>query len=136
MIEGVGVKGILVTHGGLGAELLKTAESILGVQEGIAVISNTGRSSGAVEKELERLLSEREPVVLFVDLAGGSCGHVCAMVRRNHPEVFLVRGVNLPMLLEFLHHRRRDEPAELKDRLLRRARAGIECVGWESERAG
>jgi mannose/fructose-specific phosphotransferase system component IIA len=123
--------GILVTHGALGEELLKTAESILGPQEGIHVLSNAGRSLDLLRGELEKLLAEPGPRVLFVDLLGGSCGHVCALMQRRDPGLLLATGVNLPMLLEFLHHRGRVPLAELRQRLLERGRDGIRCLGWD-----
>jgi mannose/fructose-specific phosphotransferase system component IIA len=71
--------------------------------------------------------------VLFVDLLGGSCGQVCALLQRERPGVLLASGVNLPMLLEFLVHRGRVGPAELKQRLEARGTAAIRCVGWSDE---
>ena len=124
---------ILVTHGALGAELLKTAEAILGPQEGCSFVSNSARSLDEMMIELEERLSAEAPLVLFVDLMGGSCGHVCALLQRRLRNVLLVTGVNLPMLLEFLHHRDRVAPAELKARLLEKGRDGIRSFGWEPE---
>jgi len=125
------LRGILVTHGALGAELVKTAESILGPQERLAVLSNAGKSHDTLLADIQAEVPAGERVVVFVDLLGGSCGHSCALVQRRHPEVLLASGVNLPMLLEFLYHRGRVEPGELKGRLEHRAREGVRCLGWE-----
>ncbi|MCK4415390.1 MAG: PTS mannose transporter subunit IIAB [Candidatus Eisenbacteria sp.] len=132
MTPGARISGVLVTHGALGAELLKTAESILGPQDDIAVLSNAGKPLDLLQAELEGLMQGMHPRVLFVDLLGGSCGHVCALMQRRFPRLLLATGVNLPMLLEFLHHRERVPPADLKQRLLERGRDGIRCLGWES----
>ena len=130
------VRAVLVTHGALGAELLKTAEMILGPLEGCSFISNSGKSLDELTAELGGELCADEPQVLFVDLIGGSCGHVCASVQRRFPRVLLATGVNLPMLLEFLHHRGRVPLQELKQRLLERGCDGIRCFGWDEERDG
>lgn len=132
MSEPVRVRGVLVTHGRLGAEMLRTAEAILGPQPGIGVISNEGLSARDLSARVAAEIAGGDPVVLFVDLGGGSCGHICAVARRDHPQVLVARGVNLPMLLEFLHHRDRVARGELKGRLCTKGRAGIECVGWEA----
>lgn len=124
-------RAVLVTHGRLGEELVKTAESILGPQESVAVLSNDQLSAEDLERALENLIAGETPVVLFVDLGGGSCSHVCALVRRGHPNVLIAQGVNLPMLIEFLYQRWRVGLAELKRRIETRGREGIECVGWE-----
>lgn len=127
------VAGVLVTHGRLGAELVRTAESILGPQTDLTVATNAGKSLEALQAEIESLAAAGRPVVVFVDLLGGSCGHVCALVGRARPEMLLVGGVNLPMLLEFLCHRDRAGREELRERLLSRAHAGIRAVGWGEE---
>ena len=127
------IRATLVTHGALGAELLKTAEAILGPQEGCSFVSNAGRSLETLMADLSDRLQRDEAQVLFVDLLGGSCGHVCALIQRRYPRVLLAAGVNLPMLLEFLHHRGRVPLGELKTRILERGRDGIRCFGWDEE---
>lgn len=132
-MTGSAVRGILVTHGRLGAELCRTAESILGPQDDLIALSNTGLTVEALAAELHALLPPGGRAVVFVDLLGGSCGHVAARLQRELPDVLLMGGVNLPMLLEFLAHRGRVDPSELKERLRRRAVDGIGCRGWEPE---
>ncbi len=129
------VRATIVTHGALGAEFLKTAQAILGPQQDCAFVTNAGKSIDQLMAELEEhLRGDDGPQVLFVDLMGGSCGHVCALVQRRFPRILLVTGVNLPMLLEFLHHRGRVPLPELKERLLDRGREGIRAFGWEEPR--
>jgi mannose/fructose-specific phosphotransferase system component IIA len=127
------VWGILVTHGLLGAELVRTAESILGTQTELEVVSNTGASPEALRQQLEGLVARRSPAFILVDLLGGSCGHACLLVGRSLPGVRVVSGVNLPMLLEFLCHRGRVSLAELEARLLSRGRDGIRSAGESRE---
>lgn len=129
-MEDHGVLGILVTHGTLGEELLRTSESILGPQGAVEVISNSGTSLESLSDRVRSLVSghPERPVFLFVDLLGGSCGHACQEIRRLHPETIVVTGVNLPMLLEFLHNRDRVGIPELKERLLKKGRDGITCL--------
>lgn len=124
------VLGILVTHASLGDELLRTAESILGPQEQIEVVSNSGESLETLSERLTSLISSSrdDPVFLFVDLLGGSCGHVSQAIRRLHPNTVIFSGVNLPMFVEFLHHRNRVGVDELKDRLIAKGRSGIQCL--------
>ncbi len=123
------VKAILVTHGFLGAELVRTAEAILGPQDGIGFVSNTGSSLETLSDQVRSLLSDtEEPVVLLVDLLGGSCSHACQEIRRLHPRVAMVSGVNLPMLLELFYNRDRVPFDELLLRLCQKAKDGIRCL--------
>jgi mannose/fructose-specific phosphotransferase system component IIA len=125
------VRGILVTHGELGAELRRTAESILGPQPELIALSNAGLSTETLAERVRLLLPPEGRAVLFVDLLGGSCGHVGTVLRRESSGLLVAGGVNLPMLLEFLVHRGRATPQELKERLGAKARDAIQCVGWE-----
>jgi PTS system mannose-specific IIA component len=125
-----GVLGIVVTHGSLGKELIRTAEEIVGPQEGIEFISNTGSSLQGLSDEVRGVIT-RHPGAkpyLFVDLLGGSCGFVCQELRRHSPGVVIFSGVNLPMILEFIHYRDRVDDAELRERLLTRGRDGIRVL--------
>ena len=122
--------GVLVTHGSLGREMLRTAEEILGPQRGVVVISNTGASSDDLGRRIGEAIDESTggAAFLFVDLLGGSCGQVCQEAIRRRPGMVVFSGVNLPMFLEFLHHRERVDRGELRQRILRKGRDGIQCL--------
>lgn len=124
------VLAVLVTHGALGDELLRTAVEILGPQERVLVVSNQGASLEGLSETLRQRIAEHPemPVFLFVDLRGGSCGHACQELLRLHPRTLVFSGVNLPMFLEFLHYRGKVPVEELRDRLLAKGRDGIQCL--------
>ena len=125
------VLGILVTHGDLGRELVRTAETILGPQENVVVVSNSDESLDGLSEWVRRVVEGHStgPVYLFVDLLGGSCGHVCGEVKRLRPDAAVFTGVNLPMLIEFFYNRDRVSDAELRRRLMAKGRDGIQCLG-------
>ena len=118
----------LVTHGVLGEELVRTVGSILGPQTETITISNNGLSSDALTQAIERRLAEippDAPVVLFTDLAAGSCGIASRHVAPSERPVRRITGVNLPMLLEFFHYRDVLPLDELLPRMEAKAKAGI-----------
>lgn len=120
------VRGILVTHGQLGRELLQAAAQIYGQVEGVAALGNDGLGLVELRRRLEAALGEgEEPVFVFLDVVGGSCCHAALALREAHPRLRLVAGVNLPMILEFLHHRGRVGPDELLERVLSRGRDAV-----------
>jgi mannose/fructose-specific phosphotransferase system component IIA len=117
---------IVVTHGMLGAELLKAASQIYGPLEDVTAVSNEGCSLDALRLSLEDSLGDADaPIFVFVDVLGGSCCHAGLALRAAHPRVRLVAGVNLPMILEFLHHRASVDTEELLERVLSRGRAAV-----------
>lgn len=123
------VRAVLVTHGALGRELVRTAEAILGPQGGVAFISNEGTSLDGLADALRAAAGGPGRVVFLVDLLGGSCGHACRAVRAERgDDAFAITGVNLPMLLEFFYHRDRVSFAELQERLLGKGRDGVRSL--------
>ena len=119
---------LLVTHGVLGEELVRTVGSILGPQTDTITISNNGLSSDALTAAIEDRLSgipSDAPVVLFTDLAAGSCGIASRRVAPSERVFRRITGVNLPMLLEFFHYRDTLSMDELLPRMEAKAKAGI-----------
>jgi mannose/fructose-specific phosphotransferase system component IIA len=98
------LRGVVVCHGRLAGALVDAAEQISGVTGALAAVSNTGCDRGALE---DRILAavDRQPAVVFVDLASGSCLFAVLKRLRSEPSVRVVTGVNLAMLVDFVFHR-------------------------------
>ena len=122
------VKGIFLTHGDLGRELVRTAESIVGRQSGVAIVSNLGLSPEALRAALAEDLPAEGNAVVFVDLLGGSCHAACAPESVPRDRIAVISGVNLPMAVEFFYHRDRVSFDELRQRLLAKGRSGVEAL--------
>ncbi len=96
--------GIVVAHGALAAALVGEAERISGELGVLAAVSN----SECGPEDIERRVTEatgQGPAVIFVDMPCGSCFFAAMRTARNRPDVRVVTGVNLPMLLDFVSHR-------------------------------
>lgn len=119
---------VLVTHGVLGTELVRTVERILGPQTDVLVVSNEGLSAEGLVTALEAALdslSPGQPAVVFSDLAAGSCGLAARRAGASGRTVRRITGANLPMLLEFFHYRGAVPLDELLPRMETKGRAGI-----------
>ena len=119
---------LLVTHGVLGQELVRTVESILGPQTEVVMVSNSGLSADGLKDRLDQEiagLDAEAPVVLFSDLAAGSCGIATRRAEQGGREIRRIAGVNLPMLLEFFHYRDTLPLAQLLPRMEAKGKAGI-----------
>ena len=97
------LQGVVVCHGALAGALVEAAEQISGVRGVLKPVSNTGCDRGALEERILAAVGDRDTVV-FVDMAAGSC-LIAALARlRERPNVKVVTGVNLAMLVDFVFH--------------------------------
>ena len=124
--SGAFVPALLVMHADLATALLHAASSVYGEIGGVQVLSNEGLSKTQIE---ERIASEvahwREGGLVLTDFWGGSC-HTCAMAAaRGNGRIVLLTGVNLPMLLDYLHNRDHFGMDDLAERMLQRGRDNI-----------
>ena len=99
-----GLNGVVVAHGAIASAMVDAAEQITGIRGVLAPVSNSGCDRGALEERIWAAIGAA-PSVVFVDLAAGSC--LIAVLRRvrERPDVRVVTGVNLAMLVDFLFHR-------------------------------
>jgi mannose/fructose-specific phosphotransferase system component IIA len=126
--------GIVVTHGRLGGAMVEAAEEISGIHGGLVAISNEGVSPEELRLHLQAATVGRR-VILFADLASGSCAFACRSMAMVSPDVAVVTGVSLPMLIDFLFHRDLAVP-ELAERLVEKGRAGARAYLAHSEDDG
>lgn len=117
------VRGVVMAHADLAAGLVGAVRAIAGHDGGLAALSNTGCDRAALAALLQSAAGDG-PVLVFTDLAGGSCAAVAAAVARGRPAMRVVSGVNLGMLLDFVFHR--EEP--LDDAASRAAASGRDAV--------
>lgn len=106
--------GVVVAHAGLAAALIEAVEQIAGTGHGLAAVSNTDCDRGLLEERVVAAVGEG-PAVVFVDMLGGSCMLATLRRLRERPDVRVVTGVNLAMLLDFVFHRELS-PADAADR--------------------
>lgn len=120
------VRGIIIGHGTFAEALIATAEKIVGKQTDITVVSNEGFSCEKLSQHISQLLGEKEiDTVVFLDLPGGSCTISCYTTMRDHRDLNVISGVNLPMLLEFFMLREKYTARELIPILIKKGKDNI-----------
>jgi mannose/fructose-specific phosphotransferase system component IIA len=97
------LRGVVVCHGGLAKALVEAAESISGVIGVLRPVSNSGCDRDSLERRVAEEV-DGQPSVIFVDLASGSCLFAVLKRMRALPDVKVVTGVNLAMLVDFVFH--------------------------------
>ncbi|MGH7538127.1 MAG: PTS sugar transporter subunit IIA [Gemmatimonadales bacterium] len=98
------LRGVVVSHADLAEALVAAVHAISGVNGVLTAVSNEGCDPAALSARIDAATGGR-PALLFVDLPGGSCLTSAVRFARNRPELAVVTGVNLAMLLDFVFHR-------------------------------
>ncbi|MBN1823600.1 MAG: hypothetical protein JW803_04710 [Endomicrobiales bacterium] len=96
------IKILIITHGELGMEMIKTAELIVGKQEDVETLSLTQMDSLAgmckrVEEELSKIKSE-EGILILTDMLGGTPCNACLPFCKDY-NIEIITGLNLYMLI-------------------------------------
>ena len=118
---------IIVTHGQLGEGLLQSAQSIVGPQEAVSVISIMPHDSLAeVSSRCEKsyaILTGDEGVLILTDMLGGtSCNASLPLAKEN---VSILTGVNLPMLIAAMVHRKHLDLQALSAKILEEGKKSV-----------
>jgi len=126
------IRALVFTHGRIGEEIVRVARMILGPEEGIEAMSNSGRSAEDLTAAVRDWLGppgEGDPAVIVVDDYGGSCATIARLASAGRKDVVVVSGVNLAMVLGFLSWRESGDLPELASRLVAKGREAIIKLG-------
>jgi PTS system N-acetylgalactosamine-specific IIA component len=123
-----GVRAIVAGHGEFSAGLVSAIQQITGRGSAFRVVSANNLSAADLEAVIDRAIQETGATVVFTDLQAGSCTMAARRLTRSRPEVLLVAGANLPMLLDFVFadHLPAVEAAK---HALERGKAAITAIG-------
>jgi PTS system mannose-specific IIA component len=120
------VPALLVMHADLAAALLRAAETVYGPVDGVDVLSNEGLSRDALEHAIDdRVKAWTGGGLVLTDFPGGSCHQCGVSAVRGRKEVALVTGLNLPILLDYLHNRELFDAGTLAERLRQKGQDSI-----------
>jgi mannose/fructose-specific phosphotransferase system component IIA len=124
------ITGIVVTHGQLGEELLRTVRLIVGEVHDCYALSGSDLGDDKVIQTIHGIIDANnvKKAVIFVDYFGGSCGASCVRASRDLEGVTIISGVNLPILLDFVTKQGVMEYDEIVDHLIKRGRESVKVV--------
>jgi len=119
------IGGLIVGHRDLGESLLRVVESIAGDYESLASVSNDGLSTSDLVERIREVSAAMnvDSLFIFVDAYGGSCWKAAKLAQRDN--FHIITGLNLPMLLSFIHKRESFPCDELKEILVTDGKRGI-----------
>jgi PTS system mannose-specific IIA component len=123
---------VIAAHGDLAGALRRSAEMIVGEQDGVVTVNldphdNLENMQTAI-REAIRQADQGSGVVVLIDVFGGTPSNAAALclAERRFP---LISGVNLPMLLEVFMSRASLSQAELGAMALASGASGIVDIG-------
>lgn len=128
------ISGLVVTHGALGAELVRVVEMILGPVPGLVAMTNSGKSVQDLTDEIRAWTGANcggpdDCALLFIDDFGGSCANAAQLAAISGSPARILTGVNLAMLLDFATWRDSLDLEELPRRLVEKGREAISALG-------
>jgi PTS system mannose-specific IIA component len=126
------VGAVIITHGHLASEFIAAAEMIVGPMPHVTPASIDWHDDiDAARAELERAIarvSKGRGVLLLTDMFGGPPTDVASMFLDN-PNIEVVTGVNLPMILKLSDQSPDDSLAEISRRIREAGHEGIHVAG-------
>jgi PTS system mannose-specific IIA component len=126
------IGGVIVTHGHLASEFIAAAEMIVGPMPHVTPASIDWHDDVDVARaELERAIarvSRGRGVLLLTDMFGGTPTDIASMFLDN-PNIEVVTGVNLPMILKLADQGANDSLADLSRRVREAGHEGIHVAG-------
>jgi mannose/fructose-specific phosphotransferase system component IIA len=121
------VTGIIICHRLLAFELVNAVQKILGHTEYVYAFSNDNLAPQMIYENIIDVIKKNNAnkIIAMVDLRGGSCWTVAKMITREFPQMKVISGVNVPMLISFLTKRDKLSFEELPEVLNTDAHRGI-----------
>lgn len=126
---------LVVAHGDLSKEIVKSAELIIGPQDnykalGLKYGDNIEEFESYVLDQIENLNS-KEGVLVFIDIYGGSPFNIIAKnlnKLNNSIKLECISGVNLPIILEAFLNREELVLSDLKNHCLKIGKESIKDI--------
>jgi len=117
----------IITHGELAGTLAKVVEKLVTPSADFYCYSNMDLTSEELAKAIQTKIDEVKPqrIIIFVDLMGGSCWTIGNRLKQTIPEITVISGVNIPMLVSYHINYNRLDDDSLLQKIIQDAQKGI-----------
>lgn len=126
------IRALVMTHGEIGAQLVRVVEMIMGPIAGLTALSNGNKSATELQDDVKAWLDKSEDdagEIILIDDYGGSCASAAVIACGEIENRTIIAGVNLAMLLGYVTWRDSEDQAELAAKVLNKGREAITFVG-------
>ena len=96
-----GPRAVVAGHAAFAAALVEVVGRIAGKADAFRAVSNEGLDAAGVESAIRNALTGHGASVVFTDLPAGSCTMAARRIARADPQVAVVTGASVGMLLDF-----------------------------------
>jgi len=117
----------IITHEQMAICLQRATEKILGKQKDLYPYTNLEDSLPVLAQKINQNIADTKPdkITFFVDLAGGSCWNLANMLHKEHKNVTIISGVNMPMLISYFTNLNEIPFEELIEKVIKDGSRGI-----------
>ncbi|QUL99683.1 MAG: PTS sugar transporter subunit IIA [Candidatus Fermentithermobacillus carboniphilus] len=120
---------VILTHGRVGEELIRSAEMIIGKMEKVIAVSlGAGEDPGDYRERVSNVLAKMpRGSIVMTDLFGGTPSNTAAVLSKDY-SVSVISGLNLPMLIEAVNLRQTLSGEELAKAVEAAGRDGVKNI--------
>lgn len=120
---------ILASHGELSQGLKQTAEMILGPANNIYALSAYRDEDEPIEGQMQQLVTKLGTKNLFIltDILGGSVNNEMLPLLKDNPEIHLITGMNLPLVISIATQARKISSNDLQRIIIESQNSLIDC---------
>ncbi len=122
---------LVISHGKIAQAYIDVCKQVVGTSDSVFTLDCSKLTAKDLYKEMLSLL-EREKLsdglIILVSLRGGSCWNVAAKISKEYPNVEVISGLNLPLILSFLTKKDKYKFSELKEIVYKDGLRGISRV--------
>jgi PTS system N-acetylgalactosamine-specific IIA component len=109
-----GIRALVIGHADFAAGIISAVEQITGNGFMLLPLSSASLPASGIEELIRSTLAEHAINIVFTDLPAGSATMAVRRLQRSNPELTLVAGANLALLLEFVQqHEEGDQLAAI-----------------------
>ncbi|MEY8444965.1 PTS sugar transporter subunit IIA [Enterococcus ratti] len=120
---------ILVSHGELAQGLKQTATMIIGDSVSIYAVSAFRDEDEPVLEQIKKILTRLDQTTTYIltDILGGSVNNEMLTVVKNYPQIHLITGMNLPLVISLATHSGKMNEEDLAKIIQESQNALIDC---------
>ncbi|HGY54092.1 MAG TPA: hypothetical protein ENK44_00180 [Caldithrix abyssi] len=117
----------VITHGTLAQCLKKISEKLVAPSVEVKAFTNMELSLEEIEHRIWEDVNKQNPekIIVFVDLAGGSCWLLANRIKMKRDNITVIGGVNVPLIVSFQMHVDRMDWDNLVSKIIEDGKKGI-----------